>query len=73
VKLNVWATVVAQYRPDQQSPAEQQAPPPAQQGPAIQKSKAPEPEEIPQEQQAHTAEPKPAYVPESYSGCWADM
>jgi len=78
VKLNVWATVVAKYRPEQHSPAVKQAPTAEpEQAPAIQKSKAPEPEEITQEQ-APVAEPEqepiePRYVPESYSGCWAEM
>ena len=52
VKLNVWATVVAKYRPEQQSPAVKQAP-------------TAEPEQAPIAQ--------PTYIPESYSGCWADM
>ena len=83
MKINVWAKVVAQYRPDQQ---EQQAP--AVQVQAPKKSQAPEPEEAPKEQAevpiieevpiANEAEVpitavKTGYVPEAYSGCWADM
>jgi hypothetical protein len=85
MKLNVWASVVA--RPQQaqaQAPAAQAQ---AQAAQAPKKSQAPEPKEVPivNEEVPIANEEVPiaeaevpiavetGYVPESYSGCWADM
>ena len=72
MKINVWASVVA--RPQQQQAPAVQAP--AVQVPAVKqapkKSQAPEPEEAPKEEETEVPI-KTEYVPEAYSGCWADM
>lgn len=83
MKLNVWASVVARPAPAaQQAQQAAQAPAAQQAQQAPKKSQAPEPEVI--EEQAEVpivvvpneleeVPIKAEYVPETYSGCWADM